>query len=120
MRAVLWLLFACVTTGDLPVQDPHTLDGKVYRFCHEPGVDGAEAVKWCALVDAAEPDAVCPGLRETCDGAPWVSSSGCSERGTGGALGGSPSGWRCWCWCCLECWFVSGGWARCPKPSQWC
>ena len=97
----LWLLLCLVACGHEVVEPSgpsHPLDSKVYRFCHEPGLDGAEAQAWCPLLDAAEPDEVCPGLRETCSGAEFVSSSGCSQRteGSGGATSGSPSGMPDW------------------------
>ncbi len=46
------------------------LDDEAFRFCHEPGADGADARAWCEVLSDAPPDS-CPGLRESCNGA-WA------------------------------------------------
>lgn len=78
-----------VAFADDPAWDP-VLD-EAYRFCHVPGAQADEAREWCDLLDDIPPDR-CPGLRETCDGAPpqqdmadfMEAIRGCGASGEGG------------------------------------
>ena len=69
---------------------PSALDDSAFRFCHVPGANAEEALRWCGLLKDPGPGR-CPGLRATCeDGVVAedpVFSSGCQgdRRGQGPA-----------------------------------
>lgn len=86
MSALLLLLLACASSPAPPPAveaDAFPLDGRAYRFCHVPGADADAARPWCPLVDEI-PEARCPGLRATCEGAEPAPPSGCTPGGGGG------------------------------------
>ena len=65
--------------GELAAPPERVLEDVSYRFCHESGVDAAEAREFCNLLEG-QPAGWCPGLRASCEGAETETEpAGCNE-----------------------------------------